>query len=35
MYYDRAAKMVAAGAEAESASIVAEAEDENWLMVEL
>ncbi|OBZ72247.1 hypothetical protein A0H81_07926 [Grifola frondosa] len=35
MYYDKLGHMVAAGAEAENASIVAEAEDENWVKAEL
>ncbi|CCM01406.1 uncharacterized protein FIBRA_03457 [Fibroporia radiculosa] len=35
MYYDRQGKMVAAGAEAESSTIVAEAEDEGWIKAEL
>ncbi|KAL6307414.1 hypothetical protein BKA93DRAFT_727356 [Sparassis latifolia] len=35
MYYDRHGNMKAAGAEAESASIVANAEDEGWVKAEL
>lgn len=35
MYYDREGQMKAAGAEAENASIVAEAEDEMWTKAEL
>ena len=35
MYYDRAGVMKAAGAEAENASTLALAEDEEWFKVEL
>lgn len=35
MYYDRRGKMMAAGAEAESASTLSQAEDEEWIKVEL
>lgn len=35
MYYDANSEMKAAGAEAENATLVAEAEDENWTKVEL
>lgn len=35
MYYDSRARIMAAGAEAESASTVAQAEDEGWSKVEL
>lgn len=35
MYYDRRGKMVAAGAEAESAAVLSQAEDEEWIKVEL
>jgi hypothetical protein len=35
MYYDRRGKMQAAGAEAESAAVLSQAEDEGWLKAEL
>ena len=35
MYYDESGTMMAAGAEAENASIVAQAEDEGWTKAEL
>ena len=35
MYYDADGELKAAGAEAEGASMVAEAEDEGWIKVEL
>lgn len=35
LYYDRYGSMVAAGAEADSASIEAQAEDEGWIKAEL
>lgn len=35
MYYDRRGKMQAAGAEAESASVLSQAEDESWVKAEL
>lgn len=35
MYYDKFGKMKAAGAEAESASTAAQAEDEGWFKAEL
>ncbi|PCH42423.1 hypothetical protein WOLCODRAFT_89826 [Wolfiporia cocos MD-104 SS10] len=35
MYYDQSGKMGAAGAEAESASVLADAEDNGWVKVEL
>lgn len=35
MYYDSEGKMRAAGAEAEGASVEAQAEDEGWIKVEL
>lgn len=35
MYYDPHGRIMAAGAEAESASTVAQAEDEGWIKAEL
>lgn len=35
MYYDRHGRMKAAGAEADGASVLAQAEDEGWIKVEL
>lgn len=35
MYYDKRGKMQAAGAEAESASVLSQAEDEGWIKAEL
>lgn len=35
IYYDKSGKLMAAGAEAESNSILAQAEDENWIKAEL
>lgn len=35
MYYDRRGTMMAAGAEADGASVLAQAEDEGWLKIEL
>lgn len=35
LYYDRSGKLRAAGAEAESAQVEAEAEEEGWSKVEL
>jgi len=35
MYYDKSGTMKAAGAEAESASILSKAEDEGWVKTEL
>jgi hypothetical protein len=35
MYYDKRGKMQAAGAEAENASVLSQAEDEGWIKAEL
>ncbi|PFH47841.1 hypothetical protein AMATHDRAFT_151148 [Amanita thiersii Skay4041] len=35
IYYDRQGKMMAAGAEADTATVVSQAEDEGWIKVEL
>jgi hypothetical protein len=35
MYYDRSGKLKVAGAEAESASILSQAEEEGWTKAEL
>lgn len=35
LWYDARGKMVAAGAEAETSTIVSQAEDEGWIKVEL
>lgn len=35
MYYDKHGKMKAAGAEAESSSVLSQAEDEGWIKAEL
>lgn len=35
IYYDKSGKLMAAGAEAESNSILAQAEDEQWIKAEL
>jgi hypothetical protein len=35
MYYDKRGNMQAAGAEAESASVLSQAEDEGWIKAEL
>jgi len=35
MYYDRRGKVQAVGAEAETASVQSQAEDENWIKAEL
>jgi len=35
MFYDKYGNMKAAGAEAESASILSQAEDEGWAKIEL
>ena len=35
MYYDRHGRMMAAGAEADGASVLAQAEDEGWMKIEL
>jgi len=35
MYYDKHGKVMAAGAEADDASIVSRAEDEEWIKAEL
>ena len=35
IYYDRQGKVMAAGAEADTAAVVSQAEDEGWIRVEL
>lgn len=35
MYYDKHGKVMAAGAEADNASIISQAEDEEWIKTEL
>jgi hypothetical protein len=35
MYYDKHSKVMAAGAEADNASIISQAEDEDWIKTEL
>ena len=35
MYYDSSGRMKAAGAEADGAAVLAQAEDEGWIKIEL
>ena len=35
IYYDKHGSLMAAGAEAESSSVIAQAEDEGWIKAEL